>query len=198
MAVTAPGTDEPVPREDEWFDAVNTDLNALDTRVDAKQPSDSDLTTIAAIAPADDDFIQRKSGAWVKRTIAQVKTDLAHDHSADGTALAPVTMRQTGVHSEDLTANKNDWAIPANVFIVRFTTDASRNLTGIANGLGGRTLWLFNVGASFPLVLKRFDSGSLAAHRMLIANLADVTIRPQGSALLTYSGTDGLWLVNGP
>lgn len=38
---------------------------------------DADLTAIAAISPANDDIIQRKSGAWVNRTMAQLKTDLA-------------------------------------------------------------------------------------------------------------------------
>lgn len=41
-----------------------------------KQPLDDDLTAIANIAPADNDFIQRKSGVWVNRTLAQVATDL--------------------------------------------------------------------------------------------------------------------------
>lgn len=40
------------------------------------QPADSDLTTIAALSPAQNDFIQRKSGAWINRTPAQVKVDL--------------------------------------------------------------------------------------------------------------------------
>lgn len=43
----------------------------------ASQPLDSDLTAIAALAPPDDDVIQRKAGAWVARTPAQLKTDLA-------------------------------------------------------------------------------------------------------------------------
>lgn len=43
----------------------------------ASQPLDSDLTAIAALSPPDDDIIQRKSGIWVARTMAQVKTDLA-------------------------------------------------------------------------------------------------------------------------
>lgn len=43
----------------------------------ASQPLDSDLTTLAAIAPANDDLVQRKAGAWTNRTPAQVKTDLA-------------------------------------------------------------------------------------------------------------------------
>lgn len=42
-----------------------------------KQPLDDDLTAIANIAPANDDFIQRKSGIWVNRTLAQVSTDLS-------------------------------------------------------------------------------------------------------------------------
>jgi hypothetical protein len=41
------------------------------------QPLDSDLTAIAALAPADDSAIQRKGGIWVARSMAQVKADLA-------------------------------------------------------------------------------------------------------------------------
>jgi hypothetical protein len=42
----------------------------------AYQPLDSDLTAIAAISPANDDIVQRKSGAWTNRTMAQLATDL--------------------------------------------------------------------------------------------------------------------------
>ncbi|MDI1345260.1 MAG: hypothetical protein PSV22_14330 [Pseudolabrys sp.] len=40
------------------------------------QAWDADLDAIAALAPANDDFIQRKAGAWTNRTVAQVQTDL--------------------------------------------------------------------------------------------------------------------------
>lgn len=40
------------------------------------QATDADLTTIAGLTPSNDDFLQRKAGAWANRTIAQVKTDL--------------------------------------------------------------------------------------------------------------------------
>lgn len=40
------------------------------------QPKDSDLTAIAALAPANDDIVQRKAGAWTNRTMAQLSTDL--------------------------------------------------------------------------------------------------------------------------
>jgi hypothetical protein len=41
------------------------------------QAADSDLTAIAVLSPSNDDIIQRKSGAWTNRTIAQLKADLA-------------------------------------------------------------------------------------------------------------------------
>src|SRR5574337_162529 len=40
------------------------------------QPSDSDLTAIAALAPSNDDVLQRKAGAWTNRTLAQIISDL--------------------------------------------------------------------------------------------------------------------------
>jgi hypothetical protein len=52
------------------------DQTDLQTALDAKQPLDSDLTAIAALTPTNDDIIQRKAGAWVNRTMAQLKTDL--------------------------------------------------------------------------------------------------------------------------
>lgn len=41
-----------------------------------KQPLDSDLTTIAGLTAADNDVLQRISGAWSNRTPAQLKTSL--------------------------------------------------------------------------------------------------------------------------
>lgn len=42
----------------------------------ASQPLDSNLTTIAAITPVNDDFLQAKSGDWVERTPTQATADL--------------------------------------------------------------------------------------------------------------------------
>ncbi len=62
---------------------VQAALNELDTE---KQPIDSDLTTIAALSPTDDDLVQRKAGAWTNRSIAQLLVDLA----AAGTTFQPL------------------------------------------------------------------------------------------------------------
>ena len=57
-------------------DAANT-ITISASAGGGSQPEDADLTAIAALTPADNDVLQRKSGAWTNRTMAQLKTDLA-------------------------------------------------------------------------------------------------------------------------
>lgn len=61
--------------------ATQTALNSLTTSLSnglaGKQPLDTDLTTIAALAPVNGDVLQFTAGAWSNRTMAQFKTDLA-------------------------------------------------------------------------------------------------------------------------
>lgn len=56
-----------------------------------KQDADADLAGIAALAPTNDDVLQRKAGAWTNRTPAQLKTDLALTKSDVGLANADNT-----------------------------------------------------------------------------------------------------------
>lgn len=54
-----------------------SDVEAALDELDAeKQPLDSDLTAIAALAPTNDDILQRKAGAWTNRTIKQLLVDV--------------------------------------------------------------------------------------------------------------------------
>lgn len=62
---------------DNTADADKPVSTATQAALDGKQNSDSDLSAIAALSPANNDVIQRKSGAWTNRTPAQLKTDLA-------------------------------------------------------------------------------------------------------------------------
>lgn len=64
--------------------AVN--LDTMESDIAGKQASDADLTAIAGLSPTNDDIIQRKAGAWVNRTMVQLKTDLALTKSDVGLA----------------------------------------------------------------------------------------------------------------
>lgn len=68
----------------------------------AYQPLDIDLTAIAALAPANDDIVQRKAGAWTNRTMAQLIADLA----ALGTTFQPLDSDLTAVAA--LTPSNDD------------------------------------------------------------------------------------------
>lgn len=86
--------------------AIGADIKAtaaaLTAAIGGKQPLDSDLTAIAAIAPANDDVIQRKAGAWINRTIAQLKADLGLTGTNSGDQAIPsdfVMMSHSGVRA---------------------------------------------------------------------------------------------------
>lgn len=57
------------------------------------QPLNSVLTAFVGLSPSNDDFLQRKSGAWANRTVAQVLTDLA----AAGTTFQPLDSDLTAI-----------------------------------------------------------------------------------------------------
>lgn len=65
----------------------------LQTALNAKQPLDSDLTTIAGLSATTDNFLQAKASAWASRTITQVKTDLglSGTNSGDQSSIVGIT-----------------------------------------------------------------------------------------------------------
>lgn len=76
---------------------------------------------------------------------------------------------------------------------LRLSTDASRNITGLAGGADGRWIVIHNVGA-FNIVLK--DSvTSTAANQFALT--ADVTLAPDAVALLQYDSTSSRWRMIG-
>lgn len=61
----------------------------------------TDLTAIKALTPTNDDLLQRKSGAWTNRTVAQVKTDLGivenATHTGEVTGSGALTIDKTAI-----------------------------------------------------------------------------------------------------
>ena len=91
-----------------------------------------------------------------------------------------------------LTANTNDWA-PTNLAtasVIRASTDAARDLTGLTGGSDGRIIILLNVG-SFDLTLKDESASSTAANRFALD--ADKVMGADAGVILIYDSTSSRW-----
>lgn len=77
----------------------------------------------------------------------------------------------------------------------RLSSDASRNVTGLAfSQSDGLECEIWNVG-SFNIVLKHQDANSTAANRFICTGAADITLAADEIALLRYDSTTTRWRV---
>lgn len=92
-----------------------------------------------------------------------------------------------------ITADQDDYD-PGDTLLLRLSTDASRNVTGLAAGFNGELRLVVNVGSN-DLVLQNQNAGSAAANRIITGTGADLTLGADGAALLLYDGTTARWRV---
>lgn len=139
--------------------------SAIQTQLDGKQPLDSDLTSIAGLSPSNDDIIQRKSGSWANRTMAQLKTDLSLakadvglgnvDNTSDSTknsATATLTNKRITKRVGTTTSSATPTINTDNVdmYIITAQTEAITSFTTNLSGTPtqGQTLWIAITGTA--------------------------------------------------
>lgn len=92
-----------------------------------------------------------------------------------------------------ITSDQNNYS-PTNWsdagLVLRLSTDASRDITGLASGREGRTALLVNVG-SFDIVLKDENAGSTSVYRFALDG--DITLAPDTGAVLWYDTITERW-----
>lgn len=97
-----------------------------------------------------------------------------------------------------ITANQNDYDPSglSNASTLRLSTDASRNITGLAGGTDGRLMVVHNVGSN-NIVFKDEDAGSTAANRFALSS--DLTLSADQCAIFQYDAAASRWrAVAGP
>lgn len=101
----------------------------------------------------------------------------------------------------ELVANTNNWnpggTAPFASSIVRFSTDVSRNITGLTftkPQTAGQCHLLINIGLA-NAVLKHQDGASGAANRFFCSTAADITLAPKQAADVIYDDINDYWLV---
>jgi hypothetical protein len=94
-----------------------------------------------------------------------------------------------------ITANQNDYAFAggnSGFIFQRLSTNASRNITGVAGGTDGKRYVLANVG-SFPLVLTNQDALSAAANRLITGTGGSIVLGSDQWIELIYDTTTSRW-----
>lgn len=110
--------------------------------------------------------------------------DIQQDHRLSG-VISPA----------QLTANTDNWnpASLSTASVIRFSTDASRNITGLAGGASGRCILLVNTGSQDAVLVH--DATSTAANRFYCPNAANYTLKGKASVGLWYDNTASRWMV---
>jgi hypothetical protein len=80
-----------------------------------------------------------------------------------------------------------------NASVIRLIASAVVNITGLAGGVDGRRLVLFNIG-TLPITLVHQSLSSLAANRFFTGT-SNTTIVGNNAASLVYDGTSGFWRI---
>lgn len=91
-----------------------------------------------------------------------------------------------------ITADQNDYNPTglSTATVLRLSTDAARNITGLAGGADGRILVLLNIGA-FDFVLVDESASSSAANRFAFD--ANATVAGDQSIIIIYDSTSSRW-----
>jgi hypothetical protein len=136
--------------------------------------------------------------AWIQATAGAGYMPLVGGTFTGPLEIGSALQLSGDISPAQITANQNDYnpAGLANATILRLSTDAARNVTGLQGGLAGRPILIINTGA-FDLVLKDADAGSTAANRFDIGG--DLLLATKQGCALVYDATSSRWrLVGAP
>lgn len=106
--------------------------------------------------------------------------------------LIPTTQNIVATLSQ-ASSDQNNYVLGAGD-IIRLSTDAARNITGIVATFDGDARLLMNIG-SFDITLKHQSSSSTAANRFICAGASDYVVSSGSSAPVVYDAASGGWRV---
>lgn len=124
-------------------------------------------------------------------------------HDIGGTPGSPVVLRASTTFqfsgtttNAQITSDQNDYSLGGSYNVVRLTSDAPRNITGlsISGNSSGRVVILHNVG-SFPLTFKNQSASSSGINRLDIGS--DFTLQPSNVCIVQYDNDSTKWRILG-
>lgn len=97
-----------------------------------------------------------------------------------------------------ITANQNDYNVNAAGPIVRISSDAARNITGLVKNVlsvqnSGGDIFIFKNVGSFTITFTNQDAASTAANRFLFSTGANIAVAANGHLRVFYDSTTQRW-----
>lgn len=131
------------------------------------------------------DFATTPNGSTTKA----VRLTIANDGMV---SIANAVALTGDITPAQITVNQNDYnpAGLSTASVLRLSSDATRNITGIAGGVDGRVLTIFNVGTNY-IVFKNQSTSSSAASRIALGG--DLILAADQSISLIYDATSQRW-----
>lgn len=207
-------TDVGLPNVDNTSDNAKPISAAVAAALATKQGLDSDLTAIAGLSPSNNDFMQRKAGAWTNRTPAQAKSDLALTAADVGLSNVPdVDATERANHTgTQLAATISDLA--AAVQTNRLDQMAAPNAAVAMNGqlITGLADPISNQDAVTKAYVDAISMGLYIKSPVRAATTANIDLNSPGAAIdgVTLASNDrvlvkdqstpsqnGIWVFNG-
>lgn len=149
----------------------------------------------AVISTFAETFLDDESASEVRTTLGAVgltgDETVAGAKTFSGSSTFGGKVALTGdISPTQLAANTNNWAPTglSGASVIRFSTDARRNITGLTGGEDGREITLHNVG-TFPAAFKYEDSNSTDVNRFAFGH----TVSGGHSIVLQYDATSERW-----
>jgi protein involved in polysaccharide export with SLBB domain len=123
--------------------------------------------------------------------LSNVVTSVASRIGAITLASADITNAVSTL--SQIASNQNNYSLGSGD-ILRISSDAARDITGLVATTGGDARLLVNVG-SFDITLKHQNTSSAAENRFLCAGASDYTLSAGASAPVVYDATSAGWRV---
>ncbi len=102
---------------------------------------------------------------------------------------------QTTVVNLTITGDQDDYSVTGSdtASILRLTPTESLRISGLADGVDGRTIKVVNASADYTILLTREDTDSVAANRFTWSHPNPVFLMPGDTVTLLYDATSALW-----
>ncbi len=120
-----------------------------------------------------------------------LRRSAAANLSIEGASSAAGTLSSPAKTPAQITADQNNYA-PGTGWFQRWSSDASRNVTGLVAGVDGQIIEIWNVGSN-NIVLVNESASSTAANRFANSTGADLTLSAGKCAEGRYDNSSSRW-----